>query len=419
MKRLILIIIALTASVGAALSQERLTLEDAIAVGLKKNYGVILSRLDSDIASENRGWGAAGALPTITASGAYNISKQLIEPVGALNSNLSASVDGSLTLFDGYDIRVTKQVNDYLYQLSKGSEVIELENVIYDITLAYYNYLLSLELLNINKEILDMSEDRYLRDKDGADIGGKRAYDMVQSESAYLTDKQNYINQEKIVRQSLYTLNLVMGVEINSRWVIEDNIAIPVNEYALGSLLDRTFKDNSTLKNQYINQKVLESNITLEKDFVPRVDAVFGGEYNYNPKSSSSSFQPYAGVSLKANIFAGGMIKRNVHIAKIKADMGEVAIEEMKKEITSDIMSLLDEYNYCKKLYEVTDRALEVAKINLTLSEDKLSEGTISSFDYRIVQMEYLEQAYNKLKISFDIIEANTALLRISGGMIQ
>ncbi len=419
-KRFLMIVTLLTLFVGSATSQDKLTLEDAIAIGLQRNYGIMLSRLDSDIANEKRGWGAAGAYPTISATGSYDISKQLLSPAGALNSGAAISLDGSLTLFDGFDIRITKRVNDYKYQLSRGIEAVQIENVIYDITLAYYNHILSKELLTVNKIILELSKDRYDRDKMSHELGGESTYDLVQSESAYLADQQSYINQERVVRESLYALNLVMGVEINKQWVISTSISVPNDEYALGTLLDRTMNNNSTLKNQYINQRVLEDNITLEEDYMPKVDVVFGGAYDFtksgNPKST---FQPYAGIRLTANIFAGGMNKRNVRIANINVKAGEVTIEQMKQAITSTLMQTLDEYNYNRRLHSIAKRSMEVAEINLNISKEKFANRSITSFDYRIVQMEYVQQSYNLLKVNFDILRANAELCRLSGGMIN
>ncbi len=417
-KRFYILAVALCMVSGATLAQERLTLSDAIAIGMKHNYGLILSKLDSKAAEEMTGWGAAGALPTITGSSQFNVSQELLDSSSDVVALFSASVDGSVTLFNGFSISKTKMINDYKYQLSKGSEVVQIENMIYDITLAYNNYILTRGLLEINEVVYLLSKDRYQRDKATFELGGKNRYDLLQSESAYLDDYQNYLSQKRALQDALYTINLIMGVDISSRWSIDDEISVPNEEYLLGTLLDRVVTNNTTLKNQYLNQMVLEANIDIAKsDYMPKIDAIFGARYNL--AGSSSSLQPYVGINLSTTIFAGGMVRRNHQIAKINAQIGEVNIEKMKQTIIASLMQQLDEYNYSKELYSISQRATEVAELNLKLSKEKFESGAIDSFDYRAVQLQYLQQSYNNLNIIFDIVKANTELCRLSGGMVS
>lgn len=414
-------------SVSASLkAQEELTLENAIATALRYNYGVILSQLDTKIAAENNSWGAAGALPSITTDGGYYLSKELIGSSKDLTNTGYIDLDADIVLFNGYRIRLTKKMNEYKYDLSKGIEALQLENCIADVTLAYYAVVLETKMRNISKHVYSLSKDRYERDKSAVDLGGKGTYELIQSESAYLADYQRFLTQEKSVSNAYYALNLAMGVDISTKWTIPRDMPIPEEDYVLGDLTDKMINNNFTLTNQYLNQKVLEEGINYAKgDLFPKLTASVGMGYShaksrYDGSSSlSESFDPTAGVYFSATLFAGREKRRNIEIANINAKMGEVSIEQMKQTLTSTLFTEFDNYTYNKKIYALSNREVKVAGINLSLSKERYNKGLITSFDYRDVQIAYLTATYSNLEIIYDLVKSNLELCRLTGGLVD
>lgn len=413
-----IIVIALSVSSMVSYAQAKLTLEDAIAKGLSNNYGLAISVLDSEIAAKNNTWGAVGAYPTITGTAQYNFSKELIDTPKNTSNAAGASVDANWTLFNGFRIRTAKRINEFKYNLSKGTEAIEIENCISDVVLSYYALSLEKELLEYNKTLYILSKERYERDKQVAELGGQGVYELIQSESAYLADHQNYLSQERRVKDALYTLNFAMGMDVNSYWEIDTKIAIPEKEYVVAELFDLMTSNNIALKNQYINQKMLEENVEMAKgDVFPKVDIKAGGRYNHD--SNRNTLQPYAGVALSTTIFAGNMKQRNIAIANIETKMGTISIEQIKRELSTTLMSQYDNYDYNRRILTLAEREMEVAKINLSMSQDRLNRGNITSFDYRAVQTAYQNAAYNHLQVKFEVLRANVELTRLVGGFVK
>lgn len=401
-------------------AQNKLTIEDAIAKGLENNYGIVISALESDIAARNNTWGAAGAYPTITGTAQYNFSKEMIQSAGSVNSSVGASVDANWTLFNGFRIRIAKRVSEYKFQLSKGNEAIEIENCIYDVVMAYYGVVLEKELLAFNKTLYTLSKDRFERDKHQSAIGGKGTYELIQSESAYLSDYQSYLSQERRVRESYNNLNLAMGIDTNQYWETSTSVDIQTKEYVLAELKDMMMSSNKTLLNQYINQKVREGDEDAARgDLMPKLDLKAGGRYNYMTQSSRSTLEPYVGVTISATIFAGNVKQRNIAIANIRSKIESVSTDQMKRELNTQLMNQYDIYDYNCRLLELSKRELEVAKINLDLSAEKFKNSSISSFDYRAVQLSYQQSAYSYQQIAYAVVKANTELTRLIGGFVK
>jgi outer membrane protein len=94
-----------------SLSQETLSLEEAIKIALSNNYSINIARNESEIAKNNVSLGNAGALPSLDVSGSYikssNDTKQeyfdgrTINRNGAKSTNITAGVNLNWTIFDG------------------------------------------------------------------------------------------------------------------------------------------------------------------------------------------------------------------------------------------------------------------------------------------------------------------------------
>ena len=69
LKILILILFVVTQLTTKA---QQLTLNEAKAIMLSNNYGIIIQKLETDISGLQNSAGFAGMLPTVTAEAAYN-----------------------------------------------------------------------------------------------------------------------------------------------------------------------------------------------------------------------------------------------------------------------------------------------------------------------------------------------------------
>lgn len=68
---------------------------------------------------------------------------------------------------------------------------------------------------------------------------------------------------------------------------------------------------------------------------------------------------------------------------------------------------------------KLADERLNVAKINLEISEEKLITGAINSFKFRNVQLSYQNAALNRLNAVYNLINTKTSILRITGGIFN
>jgi outer membrane protein len=108
-----------------------------------------------------------------------------------------------------------------------------------------------------------------------------------------------------------------------------------------------------------------------------------------------------------------------MEIAKIDEAIGLVEADEMKHELNNSLSKLYEFYLLRQELLTLAFENLEAARLNLQLSKERFESGAINSFNYRDVQISYITIAQRQLEAVYNFIDAQTALLRMTGTIIQ
>jgi len=426
MKRIILINLIILAGFLAQ-AQQSLSLSDAIGTALKNNYDMQIVMQNEKIAEIRNNWGTVGRYPYIGLTADNRNSANLNESENFVQNNFSAGANISWTLFDGYSVRINKAKFEQLEELSHQNTAIMIEGTIQSVVLAYYSVLLEKEKLDVYNKVMTLSEDRYKQAKARKDFGTSVTYDVLQAQNAYLSDKASWLVQEVAYKNALRDLNYLMAAEIGTRYNLTGVFEAIPKDYLLSDLETQMVSNNKSLKNQYINQNLLENAIALAKsDFSPNVSFAGGATVNKNRsdykvrgESWNNSTNLYGNFTLSYNLFSGGNRKRAMQIAKIDEEVGKVEINQMTHELNNQMANIYEFYLVRKELLNVAGENLTAAELNLQISREKFDSGAINSFNFRDVQNLYLNAATRKLEAVYNFIDTHTTLLRMTGTIIQ
>src|SRR3990172_3401250 len=105
-----ILFLLLLPSLAFTQSAENLTLEQAIEIGLKNNYAILISKNNAKIAANDAALGNAGFLPSLDVTAGANKSK--VDTKQELASGLSSEQDGAETKADNAGIILTWTVFD-------------------------------------------------------------------------------------------------------------------------------------------------------------------------------------------------------------------------------------------------------------------------------------------------------------------
>ncbi len=410
-------------------AQSDLSLSDAIRIGLENNYDLQIIRNDEKVAETNNSWGNSGALPTINFALNGNEDFNYNDDDDYRSEIVSPELNLNWTIFNGFNVRITKQRYAELEKLSKGNTAVLVESTIQDIISAYNNCILQKEMIDVYEKLMNLSSDRYNRELNSKSLGASTTYSSLLAKTTWLEDKSTYLNQKVAYENAVRTLNFILAIKDNSTWNFTSGLTIEIRNYKLSDLIDHLESNNNTLKNQYINQSLLAQQTALQRSSLyPSLSVNAGVSHNnnnryYSTNSDNDVKNSYAdvtvGLNLSYTLFNGTQRRRSVQIAKIEEESGLVQIEQMKHSLQNELLQMYSTYEVQKELVELATEQEEAAHLNLDIAEEKLKNGSMDSFDFRTIQINYLNASIQHFTAIYNLIVSNTDLLRISGGLIN
>jgi outer membrane protein TolC len=405
---------------------QQLSVFEAIQKSLNNNYDIQLQAKDTQIAAINNNWGTAGRYPSLSLSAASNNKADFNENDNYNQFQLIGGVSLNWTLFNGFKVNINKSRLEELENLSAGHTAILVEQTVQSVILAYNSVLLEQKKLDVYTENEQLSNDRLEYEKIRQELGSAVSYEVLQSQNSYLADKSQVMLQQANVKSAMRELAFIMGEE-NTSYELTDAIEADTVTYNEDELINVMLNGNKNLQNQLIAISLAQKERELAKaDYYPTISLNAGGQvvdmdqnyYNRDDASSLSS-NIYGNVSLSYNIFNGGVRKRAVDIAKIEEEAAYIKQEQMELSLTNQLYQLLDFYEARKSMLKLADERLEVARLNLDISSQKLKAGTINSFNYRDVQLLYQNAATDYFDALYNLIDVQTSILRLTGQMVN
>jgi outer membrane protein TolC len=416
--------------------QEPLRLQDAIAIGLEKNFDIRIEKLREEIAVNNNTWGNAGLFPQLNlVANQQNSYNDQDNPASFINGqfethSINFGAEANWTLFNGLRVYVNKNRLETLAQQSRGNATLVIQNTVQAIILAYERAILEKEKLQVQERIKNLSKDEYFYNLEKEALGSIGSYDLLQVKNAYFTDSASFINQEVVTRTAQRELNLLLGLPFDTNFYLTDSLVAPVNTYRYDALEGKLLSNNQNLKNQYINQRIRQYDYQLaRKNLYPSIDLRSGVQQTENSltfetpngeqRNQGNTFNYYFNFSLSFNVYNGGATQRAIDNAEIEKNIAALSSEQLEESVKNELKVAVDNYNTRLKVYAINKANLKTTELNLNLSREKYQNGSISSFDFRAVQNNYMQISSNTLESIYSLIESHTELLRLTGGILS
>ena len=449
------LLITILCGAGSLFAQQPLSLSDAIQIGLERNYDIRIEQKNVITSQNNNSWGEAGILPTIRLDVASqnSIRNQQSDnqffggqlfPGFELDDQrtygLTPSLNINWTIFQGNKAIISKRRLEQLEAESMQNADVVIANTLQAIILAYYNAVLEKDRLDAYQTQLSLSRDRFRYTDTKYQLGSAVTSDVLLEENNYLTDSTNFINQGLIYRNAVRSLNvLLVSEDLNQNYEFTDDLEFEEQQYQFDELSKAMLSENVDIKKIYISQSILEAQVKQNKaDLYPTLS--FNGGYNWNRNVSdltnasyngpnpdyqnppeplvSNSGTYFANFTLSFNLFNGGRVNRAIRNAVVAQDIGNLRIEKLQTTLDRDLYQAYERYQVRRQLYGISDRSAEAARINYSISEEKFKGGTINSFDFRVVQNNYLTASVQKLQALYNLMDSKVELMRLTGGLI-
>lgn len=437
-----LLILLLCSAVGG---QTSLSLSEAIEIGLQNNYQIQIRQLELEQARNLNDWGVAGRYPTIdinlgtnnSYSGSQNPASFLRE-ISTLGTSLSPGIVANWILFDGYRIRFNKQELEQMERAGEVATKLAIETTIQSIIQSYYAALVQAEQLKVREEVLQLSRDRVAYEEIRRDYGQAATFDVLQTQDAYLNDSTSYIIQINTYRNALRTLNRAMGIDaLGTAYELSDTFSQELPVYDLEAMRTRMLANNQQILNLQVARELAHTNTLIRQaDKSPTVVLATGATYNFNQTIfgtgtfadgedrdlggiKSSNYNGFLNVLATYNIFDGGIRRKQIENARTEELIAQLNIEDAKRGLLLDLENTMATYQSEQELVRVTRQLVDNARRNLSIAEERFRGGLINSFDYRTIQLGYINANQALLDAIYNLKLTETELIRLTGGLVR
>ncbi|WP_338935474.1 TolC family protein [Fusobacterium polymorphum] len=411
MKKILTVFLLMTNIVLA----RNLTLDQAIDLSLNNSKEMRISEKNLDISKLNVSKAFKNALPSVTYTGAYTVGEHERQILTQSERNYVSKKRGytqnlKLTqpLFTGGVVtagikgaKAYENIASYSFLQSKIKNRLDTIKIFSDIINAQRN----LEALKYSEGVL---LKRYQKQEEQLKLRLITKPDILQTEYSIEDIRAQMINVKNVVDTNMEKLYIRTGISKSEPlnlvpFDIPNNFSEKIN-------LDSDLKQAI---NESLSAKVAEEQVKVASatrmaavgDLLPQVSAFasYGTGERTTFERSYRDGEWTGGVQVSWKVFSFGSDLDNYRVAKLQEEQEELRETSTKENIEIDVRSAYLNVLSLEKQIASQAKALEAAKVNFELNQEKYDAGLISTVDYLDFENTYRQAriAYNKVLLDY------------------
>ena len=416
------------------LSQSVLTIDDAIKIGLEKNYAVLISKNEKEITKAQNNFGNAGMSPVLSLNA--NLSLATVNSYqefntgavqdrnGAQSNNTGASANVTWMVFDGLKMFAIKKRLTQSLQLSELELKQQMENTIYEIISAYYSVVKINELIKAAKQNLVIYQERKKIAQLKFDIGSDSKVDVLLSQSNENKAKSAILQLNLQLIQAKTSLNNLLNKSVDTDFMTTDSIVVNYNP-TMEELKKSVLKSNSSILISKQNELIVSQTVKEARSAnLPYVQ--LNAAYVYNRNQSQAGFvflnqQSGFNTGLTAGwlLFNGNKGSKLVKERNIMYLNQRYKTEFIQQQIDAQVFNSYKSFQLNKEIMELELQNLKDSKdvLNVSLERYKVGKANLLETIETQKNLEEAQTRYMEALYSIKIAEAD--LLRANGSLIK
>lgn len=421
-----------------AMSQDVLSLEDAIGMALKNNYDIQLSKNDSASYALDNSYAYAGFLPRLngTASKQWNNVAQKQELAngskrdtsGIKSNNLQAAVNLNWTLFDGLKMFATRDRVAELVKLGELGVKNQVMNTVATVVNNYFGIVRQKQQLKAIIEQKSISEERVKLADKKLSVGLGAKPELLQAKVDLNAFIASQLQQNTLIEQLKEQLNQLIGIDKTSYYDVQDTIPIR-DDLKLGDIRNNLDQSNFQLLIAQKNISIAE--LVYKERRGERYPVVnFNSAYNltrtvnntvintFTPLFNQNSGFNY-GLSMTVPIFNGFNAKRLQQQAKLEIGYQKIVFENQRSLLDVQVNNAFKDYELQKRYLDLEEDNIKLARENVFIALERFKQGVSTYIELREAQIS-LNDGYNRLIAArYNAKLAETELLRLKGELVK
>ena len=441
-------------------SQKVWSLEDCINHALENNLQIKIQQLNSDLRTNQLLQSKADIFPSLNAGTNQNVNfGRSVDPFtneftthNVFSTNFS--INSGITLFSGFQKINAIEKNKYELISSQLNVEQSKNEITLFIMSAYLDILFNIELLQIAKEQIKITESQFYNTQQLVSSGVLSKQNIYEIEAQLATEELEALSIKNNMQMALFNLAQFLELENYEDFEIikydfentqiESSLLQPIQIYnealrnmpqiensllkveiayknlliAKGSRLPRLtlnasygtgHSDARQVLDQFTEGEPVQSGFRIDDDGNKIFD-VYQNSFNYTYKTRPFTDQlkdnasAYVGLGLSIPIFNNLQTKTNIANNTILHKQSVLQADQEKKELLKVIQQLHSDAQFAYTKYLATQKTLQAVKTSFEYSEEKYNLGALNFVDYNLAKNNLTKIQSELIRAKYDFI---------------
>jgi TolC family type I secretion outer membrane protein len=416
---------------------DTLSLNNYIRLSLKNNPQYALAAASVDASRASHLAALADLLPGVDASADLNRSeskgKMTLNPgtdsaygisgIASQNS-ASAGINGKVLLYDFGKTPLQYKASGKSLKAAELNFLESIATIILNAKTAYFNYLLSLQLLIVNEDALKQAGVHLTQAQTLFDVG-KQAKIVVTNASVDVANAQvGVIHARNAVKLAKVQLETVAAMKIAEPIVFTDSLNVVEDSITETNVEKRALESRPEILSAKANLEAQELKLKAEKaSFLPSLNANAGLGWNAQDNASITgpdwnTFPTWSiGASLSFPIYDGGAIRAAIAGAQATVMQSKAQLDALTLTVTQQVQQYyLQEVDAHERIV-ATGLVIVQAEENLQLTQERYKAGLGTSVDLTDAEQTLSKARSDHVQALYDYRVAYANLLLAIGDL--
>ena len=402
-----------------------LTLRQCIAIAKKNSSDIKNAQISEKIEALRVKNAQALYYPDLLLNGGYSASKQI--DFGFERNNYSFGVTGRYTIWDH------GQRNIGLLQARENKNLVGIQNdqvrqnLVFQVTQAYYEVLKAQELVKVDRQNLDRSRENRERVEAYVEAGIQIEADIATAQVREANSELALLNDQNQLDIALANLPRIMGLNPATRIRVVENKE-PKNEVEIADIsLDEAINHAIKVRPEFMvgksNVKQTEYALRLTKlNRYPKLNAQYNHDFNLDDYFDDSEdlghlrYWRFA-ATLDFPIFDGGVTKRRVDELELQLDRIREDLEDLKRSVALEVQQAYLNLIRAAKSVEISGAQVRDARLSLNVIRERFIQELAILIELLDAQTAFASALTSQVRIFYDYQIAQASLQKVLGDL--
>lgn len=415
-------------------AQEQFTIEEAIQLGIKNNYNILVANNNATIAANDNSLGNAGMLPIVDINAstnfANNATKQefntgaAVDKAGVKSNSINSGVYLTWTLFNGLKMFATHQQLSMLESMGKLSSKIQIENTVESIVVAYYNAVKQKQLIKGLNENIKISEERLTIAQKKFEIGSGSKLDVLQAKTDKNAQTSMLYRQKTVLDELKANLNQLMARPAETEFEVGDSIPVSFQ------LKYDELKGNYQKTN--LNLIFAQENISYYKQQLKATKADLFPVVNLNANYLFSRAENQAGLILlnrnlgfnygltaSWRIFNGFTLNNRIKNSQLQVENASLNYTNSQTQIEQQLLIAFKRFQDDQKILELEEDNLKLVRESVNIALERFRIGSSNTLELQTIQQTFEDALIRLEEARYNAKVSETTLMKLNGNLVK